>query len=357
MPEINAAEWENFLLAFPEAHILQTRQWGELKSKYGWETVHVIARSSAVEQAEQSGAQILFKSLPLGFCIGYIPKGPVGQKESRENGLAWQALWLEIDSICRDRRAIFLKVEPDLLEPDVVADESANASSRLVPAGFRVSKHSIQPPRTILIDIGDEEGGILGRMKQKTRYNIRLAQKKGIVVSTSADLDTFHRLMRNTGQRDQFPVHSLAYYQAAYEIFHRIGQCELFQAEFDGQPIAYLMAFARGPRAWYFYSALADVHRDLMPAYLLQWEAMRWARWRGCRIYDLWGVPDHEYDVLESRFSNHSGGLWGVYRFKRGFGGQLRRAVGPWDRVYFPLFYNFYRIWMHVRSSRNEHSA
>ncbi len=189
-------------------------------------------------------------------------------------------------------------------------------------------------------------------MKQKTRYNIRLAQKKGIVVSTSADLDTFHRLMRDTGQRDRFPVHSQAYYQAAYEIFHPIGQCELFQAEFEGLPIACLMAFARGSRAWYFYGASADVHRDLMPAYLLQWEAMRWARARGCRIYDLWGVPDHEYEVLESQFSNRSGGLWGVYRFKRGFGGRLRRAVGPWDRVYLPLFYNFYRIWTLIRSSQ-----
>ena len=357
MPEINAEKWENFLLAFPEAHILQTRQWGELKSNYGWETVRVITGSSAADPKGQSGAQILFRSMPLGFSIGYIPKGPVSQRETRENGLAGQALWGEIDSICRNRRAIFLKVEPDLLESEVVAQESTIASTRKAPTGFRVSMHSIQPPRTILVDIGDGEDGILGRMKQKTRYNIRLAQKKGIVVSTKADLDTFHRLMRITGQRDHFPVHSPAYYQDAYEFFHPKGQCELFQAEFDGLPIASLMAFAHGPRAWYFYGASADVHRDLMPAYLLQWEAMRWARGRGCRIYDLWGVPDHEYDFLESQFSTRSGGLWGVYRFKRGFGGQLHRAEGPWDRVYFPLIYNFYRIWMQIRSSRNEHAA
>jgi lipid II:glycine glycyltransferase (peptidoglycan interpeptide bridge formation enzyme) len=252
---------------------------------------------------------------------------------------------------------VFLKVEPDFMEREVDDAESPGASTRLAPTGFRLSEHSIQPPRTFLVDIGDEDSCILGRMKQKTRYNIRLAQKKGIVVSTSADLDTFHRLMQNTGQRDRFPVHSQAYYQSAYEIFHPIGQCELFQAEYDGQPIACLMAFARSQRAWYFYGASANVHRDLMPAYLLQWEAMRWARTQGCRIYDLWGVPDHEFDFLESQFSNRSGGLWGVYRFKRGFGGLLRRAVGPWDRVYHPLLYNFYRIWMQVRISRNEHAG
>jgi len=357
MPVINAEEWENFLLTFPEAHILQTRQWGDLKSQYGWKVTRVIAGSSVAGPTEQSGAQILFRSIPLGFSIGYIPKGPVGQKGSQENKLGWDALWREIDSICQNQRAILLKVEPDLLQPEKNAEKSTNASIGFAPTGFRVSGHSIQPPRTILVDIGGEEAGILGRMKQKTRYNIRLAQKKGIVVSTSTDLDAFHRMMRDTGQRDRFAVHSQAYYEAAYENFHSIGQCELFQAEFDGLPIACLMAFAHGPRAWYFYGASADVHRDLMPTYLLQWEAMRWARARGCRIYDLWGVPDHEYEVLESRFSNRSGGLWGVYRFKRGFGGQLRRAVGPWDRVYLPLFYNFYRIWTLIRSSRNENAG
>jgi len=357
MPEINAEEWENFLLAFPEAHILQTRHWGDLKSRYGWKVTRVIAGSSAGGPAEISGAQVLFRSIPLGFSIGYIPKGPVGQKGSQENKLAWEALWREIDSICQNQRAILLKVEPDLLEPEIYTEESKNASTRFTLTGFRVSENSIQPPRTILVDISGEEGDILRRMKQKTRYNIRLAQKKGIVVSTSADLDTFYRLMRDTGRRDRFPVHSQDYYQDAYEIFHPIGQCELFQAEFGGLPIACLMAFARGQRAWYFYGASADVHRDLMPAYLLQWEAMRWARARGCQIYDLWGVPDQEYEVLESQFTNHSGGLWGVYRFKRGFGGQLRRAVETLDRVYFPLLYNFYRFWMRIRSSGNENAG
>jgi lipid II:glycine glycyltransferase (peptidoglycan interpeptide bridge formation enzyme) len=86
-----------------------------------------------------------------------------------------------------------------------------------------------------------------------------------------------------------------------------------------------------------------------MPTYLLQWEAMRWARERGCTEYDLWGVPDADEDVLENNFSTRSDGLWGVYRFKRGFGGELRRTVGAWDRVYNPELYTAYRWWINRR--------
>ena len=88
-----------------------------------------------------------------------------------------------------------------------------------------------------------------------------------------------------------------------------------------------------------------------MPTYLLQFEAMRWARTRGCQIYDLWGVPDFDETHLENEFSHRSEGLWGVYRFKRGFGGNLRRAVNPWQRIYQPLFYPFYRWWVQRRET------
>jgi peptidoglycan pentaglycine glycine transferase (the first glycine) len=106
------------------------------------------------------------------------------------------------------------------------------------------------------------------------------------------------------------------------------------------------MIFARGKRAWYFYGASSKEHREWMPTYLLQWEAMRWARTRGCIEYDLCGVPDFDEEILEGEFTKRSDGLWGVYRFKRGFGGKLRRAMGAWDRPYKPIFYYFYRWWV-----------
>jgi lipid II:glycine glycyltransferase (peptidoglycan interpeptide bridge formation enzyme) len=183
-------------------------------------------------------------------------------------------------------------------------------------------------------------------MKQKTRYNIRLALRKGVIVQPSADLDLFYRLLDATGQRDQFGIHSVVYYRRAYELFHPRGEGELLLAQFEGEVLAALMAFAHGERAWYFYGASAGQRRDLMPTYLIQWEAMRWARARGCTEYDLWGVPDVDQQVLESQFTARADGLWGVYRFKRGFGGQLHRAAGPWDRVYRDSFYKVYLWWL-----------
>jgi lipid II:glycine glycyltransferase (peptidoglycan interpeptide bridge formation enzyme) len=182
-------------------------------------------------------------------------------------------------------------------------------------------------------------------MKQKTRYNIKLAEKKGVVVQPSADINSFYGLMTATGQRDGFGIHSQSYYQAAYDLFSEKDNCILNIATFEGKPLAGLMAFYSGARAWYFYGASNDEERQRMPTYLLQWETMRWAASKGCKVYDLWGVPDFEEDVLESQFSGRGDGLWGVYRFKRGFGGRLLRSAGAWDRVYNPLLYKLYLLW------------
>jgi lipid II:glycine glycyltransferase (peptidoglycan interpeptide bridge formation enzyme) len=130
----------------------------------------------------------------------------------------------------------------------------------------------------------------------------------------------------------------------AYDLFSAEGNIALLMASYGGRDLAGLMVFAFGQTATYLYGASSDEERNRMPTYLLQWEAMRWARARGCTVYDLWGVPDADQETLEAQFTQRSGGLWGVYRFKRGFGGRLARAVGPWDRVYNPLLYALYKL-------------
>jgi peptidoglycan pentaglycine glycine transferase (the first glycine) len=328
-PKILTSDWEAFLVQHPDTHLLQTAAWGELKAAFGWSLEHIIVGST--------GAQILLRRVLPGMNVAYLGKGPVGEK--------WDELWPEVDAVCRRRGAIFLKVEPDRwVDP---------GRTDLPPQGFRPSAHSVQPPRTLLVDLRGDEEAILGRMKQKTRYNIKLAQKKGVIADLSNDLEIFHRLMQITGGRDQFGVHNLEYYRRAYELFHPRKACDLLLAEFDGKPLAALMVFAQGARAWYLYGASSNEHRDRMPTYLLQWEAMRWARAHGCREYDLWGVPDADEEVLETEFTHRSDGLWGVYRNKRGFGGKLVRAAGPWDRVYSPLTYRLYNWWASRRSTFN----
>jgi lipid II:glycine glycyltransferase (peptidoglycan interpeptide bridge formation enzyme) len=308
---------------------LQTGEWGELKSAFGWDAVRLVSGDA--------GIQILFRKLPLGFTVAYAPKPVSSDQLSVISG----EFWKEIDSACKKHRAIFLKIEPDVWQ------EELPITNYQLP----ISPHNIQPPRTIIVDIKGSEDEILARMKQKCRYNIRLAEKKGVTVRAWDDLPAFHQMMTVTGGRDGFGVHSLEYYRRAYELFHPTGMAELLVAEYEGKPLAALMVFARGRRAWYIYGASTDDERNRMPTYLLQWEAMKWARSKGAEEYDLWGVPDEDETTLEANFETRHDGLWGVYRFKRGFGGALKRSQQAVDRVYNSLLYKLYLMRMKSRNA------
>jgi len=319
---VSLTDWNNFLTQHPNAHLLQTGEWGELKSAFGWKPVRVVSGDV--------GLQILFRKLPLGFTIGYIPKANIDQ-----------SLLSEIDEVCESNHAIFLKLEPDAWDSEFIIQHSQ----------FIISKHNIQPPRTIIIDVRGSEDEILAKMKQKTRYNIRLAEKKGVTVRTWDDIESFHKMMTVTGGRDGFGIHSLEYYKCAYELLQPKGLGEILVAEYEGKPLAALFVARNGHRAYYLYGASTDEERNRMPTYLLQWEAMKWAKARGCEEYDLWGVPDEDEETLEANFQSRNDGLWGVYRFKRGFGGELKRAAQAMDRVYNPLLY-----WAYLKFIGNRES-
>jgi peptidoglycan pentaglycine glycine transferase (the first glycine) len=325
MINIDRQHWDEFLLKHPNAHLLQTTYWGELKSSFGWDVSRLITRNT--------GVQILFKKLVFGITWAYIPKGPVGD--------SWNDMWPLVDSECRRKKAVFLKIEPDYWEADREMVSTWLSSPRFIP-----SDHHIQPARTLLVNLEGTESQVLSRMKQKTRYNIGLAARKGVKIHPSNNIDRFYDLMLITGERDTFGIHSLDYYRDAFNQFNTDGKCELLFAEYQGKLLAALMVFASGLRAWYFFGASSSENRNLMAPYALQWEAMGWARAKGCTSYDLWGVPDYPYERLEGEFTHRNDGLWGVYRFKRGFGGNLRRVVGTWDWVYNPLLYAIYHLWV-----------
>ena len=327
---LNAQEWDDFLNSHSGSHILQTTTWGALKTAFGWSPRFI--RSGDV------GAMVLFRRLPLGLSVGYIPRGPVGSDD-------WGEFWPAVDELCRQEHAVFLRVEPEIWQP--AGDKAIQQNL----ADFVETDQTVQPPRTVLIDLGPSEEDLLMEMKSKTRYNIRLAGRKDVIVRPSADVGAFHHMMMTTGDRDEFGIHSRAYYQRAYDLFSPQGKCVLLIASYEDQPLAGLMAFAHGDTAWYFYGASTNQERNRMPTYLLQWEAIRWAKNKGCKFYDMWGVPDHPEAVLEETFLERSDGLWGVYRFKRGFGGEIRRTIGAWDRIYHPLVYRFYQRWSKQRST------
>ena len=330
-----ASEWDAFVTAQPGAHILQTAAWGELKSAFGWSAERVaVTRGDRIV----AGALVLFRPLPLGLgTLAYIPKGPLvdlGDVDTAETLLAG------LDDLARRRRAVLLKVEPDAMD-----------AAPFIRLGFRRSPHTVQPPRTIVLDLTRAEQDILAAMHEKTRYNIRLAGRKGVTVreATPADLLAFNVLMQVTAARDGFDVHTPDYYRMAFDLFVPRGQARLFVAETEGQIVAGLFAFSLGRRAWYFYGASDNLHRERMPNHALQWHAMRWAKSIGCREYDLWGIPDADEAELEAQYLNRSDGLWGVYRFKRGFGGQIVRLAGAFDRVYSRLAYRAYLLALKYR--------
>ncbi len=321
MSVITPAEWDKFISEHINAHILQTRLWGEFKAQFGWKSMYIKAGSS--------GAQLLFRKLPFGFSIGYVPKGPIDHFR--------QGILDELIMQSKIQNAIVLYVEPDSWEDEF--DDTC-----LLNSEFEHQDFSIQPRRSILLSLEGTEDQILGRMKQKTRYNIRLAQKKEIKVESSKDIEKFLYLMKITGERNQFGVHHPDYYRSVFKIFSKENACELLIAKYRDTPVAALMLFMRGKRAWYFYGASSDEERNRMPAYLLQWEAIRLAVKRGCIQYDLWGVPDFDEDTLEKTFMSRDDGLWGVYRFKRGFGGELKRSAGVFQKVLNPPLFQLYQM-------------
>ncbi|MBI3286895.1 MAG: peptidoglycan bridge formation glycyltransferase FemA/FemB family protein [Chloroflexi bacterium] len=324
-----ASDWDAFVESVG-GHLLQSYAWGQFKADYGW-------RARRIALAEGDGllaaAQVLVRPLPGGRSLGYIPRGPVTARP--DEARLWDGLLEAIHAVAGEERAIFLRLEPD------AAEEQLDVHL-FTERGFRQVSATIQPRTTLWVDLDSDENKLLARMKPKTRYNIRLAERQGVRVrlGTAEDFPAFHRLLEITGRRDGFGVRPQGYYIRAWRLFAPEGRCRMFIAEYEGQLLAGLMAFAFGRRAWYLYGASADEQRQRMPNYLLQWEAMRWAKGRGCALYDLWGIPDEVGRSGEPPdFAQRREGLWGVYRFKRGFGGRVVRHSPAFDYVYSPLWY------------------
>ena len=188
---------------------------------------------------------------------------------------------------------------------------------------------------------------MLARMKQKTRYNVRLAEKKDVAVrvGTADDLSMLYKMYAETSARDGFVIRDEGYYQTVWRLFMSnvegqrsstvYGQPSAVPliAEVDNEPVAGIFLFMFAGRAYYVYGMSRDAHREKMPTYLLQWEAMKRAKAAGCAVYDLWGAPE-TFDESDS--------MWGVYRFKEGLGGRVVRALGAWDYAPNRLWYKMY---------------
>lgn len=319
------AAWDRDLAA-AKGHLLQTWRWGRFKELHGWraERIRVEANGGVAL------TQILVRTRgPFG--LGYIARGPALSAPDPE--LAGR-LFASVDDACRRQRVLGVIVEPDTELP---------FRGRLRAAGFVRGPAHIQPGRTVKVPLLDDQP-LLNQMHQKTRYNIRLAERRGVTairVEPTADaLATFYGLLADTAARNEFGIHTADYYGDFMRLFG--ADAVLLFALIDDEPVAGVIAAGFGDEAIYMYGASSTKHRAHGAGFYLQFEAMRWARERGYRQYDLWGIPDQDPPSVGVDGGNRVAGTraddWrGLYEFKVRFGGQILTYPPVLERRYRPI--------------------
>jgi len=341
-----AAAWDAALLALPNPHVLQSWTWGLLKESQGWQAARFLWRDDARILA---AAQILTQQRGR-LRFGYVPKGPV---------LDWGNMPLvdEVFSLlecyAREQKLLLLK-----LDPDVHADAPLGKAvlARLEKRRWWNSFEQIQFRNTMMLDVRPDLDTLMAQMKSKWRYNVRLAVRKEVTVREARldELPLLYQMYVETSERDNFVIREQAYYLDVWRSFMEVGLALPLVAEADGIPLAMAVLLYFEAQAWYMYGASRSIQRNLMPNHLLQWEIIRRIKALGCTTYDLWGAPDE---------LNESDPMWGVYRFKLGFGATFVPHIGAFDYAPNPWLYHIYgflrpriialahrRYWTHVEN-------
>lgn len=342
---VTSQEWNRLVAALPHTHPLQTWEWGQFKAQVGWQPLPQIWRD---DQGRVIGAalvlerRISIRGFSARLSVLYVPRGPVGDWS---NPQMRQTAIRELSQLARRRKAIFIKIDPDVRlgtgfpsQPEAQDDPTGLALvTELHQSGWVLSDEQIQFRNTVLVDLRQSEAQILANMKQKTRYNLRLAERKGVTarLAQEADLPALYQMYAETSVRDGFVIRDRVYYLDLWSRFQRAGLADIWLAEVGQEIVAGVVILRFGGLAIYLNGMSRLAHREKMPNHLLQWQAMQQARRCGCHTYDLWGAPE---------VFSESDPLWGVYRFKEGFGGQVVRTLGAWD---FPSQPNWY--WMYSR--------
>ena len=336
-------QWNTLIQGLPGAHALQTWQWGEIKSQFGWEAHPLIWQDQ--EGKAKAAALTLHRRISRGFSatrlsVMYVPRGPL--MDWSDESLVVEVLH-DLHQFAKKQGAIFIKIDPDLpIGLGIPGDEQAEESpvgqavrSMLEDLGWHFSDEQIQFQNTVEMDLREDEEVMLSRMKSKTRYNVRLAERRGVTVRPGDvhDIDMLYQMYAHTAVRDDFLIRNQSYYHTVWDTFINANLAEPLIAEVEGQPVGAVVIFRFAGRAWYFYGMSRDEHRETMFNYRLQWEAMLRSKAAGCYTYDMWGAPDD---------FNENDPLWGVYRFKDGFGGRVVRTLGAWDYPVRPLLYRLY---------------
>ena len=333
-------EWNATLDALSCVELLQSWEWGEFKLRHGWKPQRWVWNRDGHPLAASQVLLRVEKYLGLRVVFAYVPQGPLLNWDDTDLSLR---VLRDLRSLACHEGALFLKIDPHVAvgygvpeSPDDDVDAlGLRLEKELSSWGWRESGQQVQFRNTVLLDLGREESELLASFHQKTRYNVRLAMRKGVRVraGTEGDLDLLYGLYARTSTRDGFIIREEPYYLDVWGSFIREGLAVPLLAEVDGEVVAALIMFLFRGRATYMYGMSSGDHSEKMPNYLLQWEAICRAKKSGCSVYDFWGAPD--------RFVPQDP-LWGVWRFKAGFRGRVVRTLGAWD---FPCRRNGYLLY------------
>lgn len=318
--------WNRYVASAPNTHFQQSWEWGELAPELGSRAV----RFGAVRNGDLVGTLQVFVN-PIsrfGRTYLYVPRGPTACEPSLE---VLSPLFEACRRLGIAERAVGIRMEPN------VPAGFRELHGGFHALGFRPAFPPSQPRSSWMLDIGPEPDALLAAMKSKTRYNIRLASRKGVSVrrGTPSDLDAFYDLYAETGARDDFFIQPKRVYERMFQLFRDDGRfCMLF-AEHEGELIAAVTLLTQGRTCWYMHGASSNRHRNLMATYLLQWEAIQWARQQGCTLYDFRAVPDLLREDQD---------MYGVYRFKEGFGGYQYTTIHTHVASYRPWSFGLWQL-------------
>ena len=326
--------WNDFIARFPTGDLMQSFEWGEIKKGGGWQPHRVAVEDDSGQII--AAASVLARNIPgIGRSILYAPRGPVLDFANAE---ALKVLLDGVAQVARNRKAILFKVDPPVMVEEGDASlKRAGFISLTDPTGFG----GTQPKCVMQLDLDKNPDDLLASFKPKWRYNIRLAEKKGVEIKTECnkdDLKPFYKLLVETADRDRFLVRGPSYYDVLWDKLVPPGYMKLFLAELEGKPIAGALAFIFGDRCWYVYGASSNERRNVMPNHLMQWTMIQWAQQAGCKWYDFRGVSPR-------RTADADDHLQGLNRFKDGFSPRFVEYIGEYDLIYSKFFY-----WLWVKA-------
>ncbi len=342
-------------------HFLQSSFWAEFKSHHGWKSYrfYIELEESANFKSGVYPVSVLVRTFKKLFSLAYMPLAPefllkssdvpfeqLNEPEAVKEYLIIVKKSVQLIRNLLQEKIIFLRFDPPLAyanDENLAVKEADKAEFAKLCSATHLKKagSDIQPPDTVLLNLEPDEETLLANMKPKWRYNVRLAEKKGVKIERRAadGIDVFYKLYEETSKRDGIALHAKSYYQDLFETAERMKSADstspkitMYVASFEDEPLAAIITLFSPKEAVYLYGASSNSHRNLMPAYLLQWTAIQDAKNYGCKTYDFYGIPptDDEHHPM-----------YGLYRFKTGFGGAVVHRAGSVDISFSPL-YAFY---------------